>query len=310
MDTTTTSQWQFMEGDEVFGSDGDKIGEIAAADETYIVVKKGWLFPSDHYIPRSAISTYEDGNIYLAVTKDQALNQEWGQNMGTSLTDDVRDSVPTPTIGSADSYQVNQVVGEDELTGTYNETSAPPIGSTIDSGSTMGAATTTGGAFSTETTGTTGTTSTAGSMGRRTLEAGDHVAVPVHEEELVVGKREREAGEVEITKEVVTEMRTVEVPVTEERVRVEWRAASGEGVDPNAFEGGTIEIPISTEEIVVGKQTKVVGELEITKDAVQRTEQVTDSVRREEVHVEDPQKLMSDDVTTRTRTTSSGDSTL
>ena len=74
---TGRSQFSVNEGDEVYGSDSEKVGKVIAVQNDYVVVEKGWFFPTDYYIPVSAISSYDDGNIYLNVTKDAALNQGW-----------------------------------------------------------------------------------------------------------------------------------------------------------------------------------------------------------------------------------------
>jgi uncharacterized protein (TIGR02271 family) len=113
--------------------------------------------------------------------------------------------------------------------------------------------------------------------------------VPVHEEELIATKRPVEAGAVRIEKDVVTEERTISVPVTEERVRVSRVEADRDTpvADANAFEEGVIEVPIRSEEVDLVKQTRVTGEVVVEKEAVQRTEQVGGTVRREEVRVDD-----------------------
>lgn len=116
----------------------------------------------------------------------------------------------------------------------------------------------------------------------------DVLRVPVHEEQLEATKRMADAGDVRITKQVVEEQETIEVPVTEERVRVEWRAPSGDVTgDGAAFEEGVIEVPVSREVVDVSKRTVQTGELEVTKEREQRTQRVTDSVRREVVDVEE-----------------------
>jgi uncharacterized protein (TIGR02271 family) len=110
----------------------------------------------------------------------------------------------------------------------------------------------------------------------------------VREEHLAASKHQTEVGEVVISKQVVTEMESVEMPLTEERVRVEWREATGDVTEAGAvFEAGVIEIPVSREVMEVTKRTVKTGELEVTKQAEQRTQRVTDSVRREVVEVED-----------------------
>jgi hypothetical protein len=64
-------------GDTVFGAGGDKVGEILALQPGYLVVEKGFFFPTDFYIPQTAVSRSGDGEVYLNVTKEQALNQGW-----------------------------------------------------------------------------------------------------------------------------------------------------------------------------------------------------------------------------------------
>lgn len=73
----TTEQWVIPEGTDVVDVDGDKVGKVIDAQGDYLVVEKGWLFPKDYYVPRTAIATYDGDKAYLAVTKDQALNQTW-----------------------------------------------------------------------------------------------------------------------------------------------------------------------------------------------------------------------------------------
>jgi hypothetical protein len=71
-----------------------------------------------------------------------------------------------------------------------------------------------------------------GTQGTDAAYAGDGtLRVLVHEEHLAATKRVADAGEVTINKQVVSEQETVAMPLTEERVRVEWRAPTGEVTD-------------------------------------------------------------------------------
>src|SRR5215204_5990534 len=80
---------QITVGDDVYGSDGDKVGTVAEVQSSYIVVEKGFFFPTDYYIPVSAITTASDGQVYLNVARDAALNSGWETvpDTGTVLTD-------------------------------------------------------------------------------------------------------------------------------------------------------------------------------------------------------------------------------
>ena len=63
---------QFIEGEPVFDAAGDKIGAIHEynAQEGYIVVQKGWLFPKDLYIPVDTVQRNDAEGIYLSLHKD------------------------------------------------------------------------------------------------------------------------------------------------------------------------------------------------------------------------------------------------
>ncbi len=229
----TSEQWSFAEGNDVVGSDGGKVGKVVAVHQNYVVVEKGFFFPTDYYIPTNAIADYDGDTIHLNVTKDAALDQGWD----TAPTDD---PAYTTDVGATDANN----------TDTY----------------------------------ATDTQRTASTR----VEGNDVLRVPVHEEELTAVRREREVGEVQVSKDVVAEERVLEVPVTEERVRVQRVAVDREvGADETAFQEGTIEVPIRGEEVELQKRTRVAEEVEIAKEAVQRTEQVAGTVRREEVRVDE-----------------------
>ncbi len=105
-----------------------------------------------------------------------------------------------------------------------------------------------------------------------------------------------EAGQVRIRKDVVAEERTLEVPVTEERVRVERRVVDRpvSAADADAFEETVIDVPLRSETVDVQKQARVAEEIVVSKEAVERTEQVTYTVRREEVYVDEDATVLDE----------------
>ncbi len=129
----------------------------------------------------------------------------------------------------------------------------------------------------------------ASAAGRRTAQ-GDAQTIQVHEEELQAQKVARKADDVTITKDVVEETKSIEVPVTREEVRIERRAASDSSsgdVSADAFSGDTITIPVMEEEVQVSKVARAVEEIEISKVQTQDTESVSDTVRKERVDIDD-----------------------
>lgn len=109
----------------------------------------------------------------------------------------------------------------------------------------------------------------------------------LREERLNVSKDRAQAGEVELHKEVVSEQKTINVPVTHEEVVIERHAVTDGRVDNTPIgEGETIRVPVSEEQVNVTKNTVVTGEVALGKRAAEETQQVTDTVRREEARID------------------------
>src|SRR5215210_5322132 len=231
---------QITIGDDVYGSDGDKVGTVAEVQPSYIVVEKGFFFPTDYYIPMSAVASASNGQISLNVAKDAALNSGW-------------DTIPdVQTTASAAS-----LVTAAATTDTWTETDR---------------------------------------LETARVAGDEEIRIPVMEEELTATVRKQEAGAVRIEKDVVAEERTLEVPVTEERIRVERRVVDrpATGMDATAFEETVIDVPLRSETVDVQKDARVTGEVVVSKEAVERTEQVSGTVRREEVIVDEDATLIDE----------------
>ena len=110
------------------------------------------------------------------------------------------------------------------------------------------------------------------------------------EEQLSVGKRQVQAGEVDVRKRVETERVKQQVPVTREEVTVERRPvnAAGAGAGNAGGEIGDedIRVPLMAEELVVDKRAVPKEEVIIRKRAVQETKTVEADVRKERVEVD------------------------
>jgi uncharacterized protein (TIGR02271 family) len=130
----------------------------------------------------------------------------------------------------------------------------------------------------------------AGSVGMadRSPSAGESTrSIELREEELRAEKERVQAGEVRVRKEVVSEERSIEVPVTREEVVIERRpAAQGRTASGEIEEDEEIRIPLMEEEVRVEKTPVVREEVTLKKRQVQDTEEVSDTVRREEARIE------------------------
>jgi hypothetical protein len=110
------------------------------------------------------------------------------------------------------------------------------------------------------------------------------------EEALSVGKRKVASGGVRVTSSVVERPVQRTVTLREEHVEAGRRRAdrvlSPEEAEA-AFEERTVEVLGTSEEAVVRKEARVVGEVSLGKRVEERKETVRDTVRRTEVEVEE-----------------------
>ena len=111
--------------------------------------------------------------------------------------------------------------------------------------------------------------------------------VPLIEERVNVSKRES-TEEATVTKEPVTETKTVEVPVTHEEVTIEKRPPMDRKytsiTSESPVESKTeIKIPLKREEVEVTKQPYVKEEVVVKKKPVTETRQVSEEVKSETV---------------------------
>jgi uncharacterized protein (TIGR02271 family) len=111
-------------------------------------------------------------------------------------------------------------------------------------------------------------------------------------------------GEVIIRREVVTETRTIKVPITREEIVIERHAIERQGVDQvdaatsdpvvqsvlnrlrEMQPGEVLRIPIIEEEVIVSKRPVVVEEITLRKRLREDTQRFSDTVRREVAHID------------------------
>ncbi|HEX3246541.1 MAG TPA: YsnF/AvaK domain-containing protein, partial [Chloroflexota bacterium] len=148
--------------------------------------------------------------------------------------------------------------------------------------------------------GTTDTTARP-MTGSRTAGASTE-SVELKQEELRAGKETVQAGTVGVEKDVVSERRTMDVPVTREEAVVERHPVDRRPSDSPISDREEIEVPLREERVTVDKQPVVYEEVEIGKRTVQDTEQVSGEVRREVADIRGV-----DDTTTRGTSTRSWD---
>ena len=113
----------------------------------------------------------------------------------------------------------------------------------------------------------------------------EETTIPLTEEKLDVTKRVEES-QTTITKEPVTETKTVEVPVIHEEVSIERRPPTGDtstSQEPITSRE-EIQIPLKSEEAEVSKIPYVKEEVVVKKKPVTETKQVTEEITSEKVN--------------------------
>ena len=149
-----------------------------------------------------------------------------------------------------------------------------------------------GGAGTTETTGTR-----EGSFGGAPV-VGDDVSGPEtdnamtrSEEELRVGKTERESGRVRLRKYVVEDEVTETVPVKREEVRVEREpitdANAGAAMEGPAISEEEHEVVLHEEQAVVEKQAVPKERVRLDKDVEVEEQEISETARKEQIEIDD-----------------------
>ena len=135
-----------------------------------------------------------------------------------------------------------------------------------------------------------GGASNNGTVGRDVSGPTTDEAMTRSEEELRVGKADREVGRARLRKYVVTEEVQQTVPVRREEVRVEREPITDGNVD-QALDGPEIseeehEVVLHEEEPVVEKRTVPKERVRMEKDTVTDEAQISEQVRKEQIESE------------------------
>ena len=97
-----TTHMQIQSGTTVYGSDGEKIGDVAEVANNYFVIEKGFIYTEDIFIPMSLVSRHRDGDdaIDLTISKDELESGDWS-------------SPPTAATGATGATAATAATGTD-----------------------------------------------------------------------------------------------------------------------------------------------------------------------------------------------------
>ena len=263
LSTTNAENSQHLLDRPVLDQTGTEIGTVHSfwADTQtgnleFIGVKTGWLFGANHVVPveKAEIDT-SSSSIRLPYASD--------------------------FIKGAPSIDADSTISDEQETEIYRYYGT---GGTTAKGYAAGSATAT--AETGAAAHASGTTATTGSTAR-TATGKDDIEVPLTEEQVRVGKRTVDAGQVRLRKIVRTEIVNQPVEIRHEDVVIE-RVAAGDvrtGTAASDFKEEVIDVPLTREEVVVQKDAHVTGAVRLRKTEGVETQQVSETVRKEDVEV-------------------------
>jgi uncharacterized protein (TIGR02271 family) len=274
-----------VRGWDVVGSDGRKLGEVK------------------HLIADPAAMRVR----YLEVELDRSVREGGDRRVllpiGTARLDDARDEVIVDSIAGVDAGTLPTYAEGADITRDYESTlrgrftsGARPADTSVDDVRAAGS----------------GVGGLAGGTGRRDRDEDDFYAADLYdesrfrrrgdslgdrnearltrsEEELAIGRRQVEAGEVGVRKTVETERVEERVPVTREEVTVERRPLSADAGQDVTITDDEIRIPVMEEQLLVEKRIVPKEEIVIRKRAVTEEKTVEADLRRERVEYDDDQ---------------------
>jgi uncharacterized protein (TIGR02271 family) len=114
----------------------------------------------------------------------------------------------------------------------------------------------------------------------------DSKNIVLHKEELDISKNMVQTGEVVLSKEIIEEQQTVDVPVMHEEIIIERRPLNNESSTTSSISGEeTIRIPVNEEQVDVNKRTVAVEEVSLYKNEVQNHQQISETIQREDVSI-------------------------
>ena len=231
------------------------------------------------------------------VSEADAQTYQEGVNSGGTLVtvraDDAQAAHVEQIMGMTTGYADTATTSVTGATGVAGLAGGGGYETTATRDATMGSDVTGAGLLGTGMTGTTAPMDTTmpkssgpTSMASSAATMGSPDTIKVMKEDLVVGKREVEAGGMRVTSHVVETPVQEQVTLHEEHVSIERRPVNERVSSADAFRDQTIEARGTAEEAVVGKDVRVVEEIGLKKEVADRVETVRDSVRETKVDVE------------------------
>jgi len=73
--TATDVVWGIPIGTEVFDIEGEPLGKVTSANTVNLIVTSGWLMLTDYEISMAHVGQFDDGKLFLKLTKKKLLGE-------------------------------------------------------------------------------------------------------------------------------------------------------------------------------------------------------------------------------------------
>jgi uncharacterized protein (TIGR02271 family) len=283
-------------GKDVYDESGEKIGsasEVYLDDETgqpeWVTVRTGLFGTKESFVPLRDADLTDDG-VRVPVSKAQVKDAPRIDTDGHLSPQEEQELYRYYGLGSGQATTDTTTTG---TTGNIGTTGVAGTGRTDrDETGTAGMAGVAGAAGTDrDRDGRADHTGEPGVVGRDVSGPTTDEAMTRSEERLNVGTRTEEVGRARLRKYVVTENVTETVPVSREEVRVEREpitdANAGDALEGPAISEAEHEVTLTAERPVVEKEAVPVERVRLDKETVTDQEQVSETVRKEEIDVDD-----------------------
>ncbi len=254
-------------GRPVTGPEGEKLGDVAQVyldDETgrpeWVTVHTGLFGTKETFVPISE-ATLEDRGLSVPYTKDVVKDAPRVDAEGHLSKDEEAD------LYRHYGLQYSDARSDSGLPQGHREDAAVGAGRDAEEG--------------------VDDQASRGAVGQDTSGPNTDEAMTRSEERLHVGTEQQETGRARLRKHIVTEQKTVTVPVQREEVRLE-REPITEGNRDAAMSGGDLteeehEVVLREERPVVEKEVVPVERVKLAKDTTTDHVEVNEDVRREKI---------------------------
>ena len=261
LSSTTAENAQQMLDYQVIDQTGTDIGTVHSfwanahtGQLEFLGIKTGWLFGHNHVIPVDKVELDDAGRTVRVPYAGEFIKDAPSVDADATISD----------AEEAEIYRYYQAGGTSTATTTERS-------SIKDTAAASGAAL----GLNTASQKTTSVTDK------------DTIEVPLTEEQVRVGKRTVDAGQVRLRKIVRTEIVNQPVEIRHEDVVIERVSADQvrAGSATSDFTEQTIDVPLTREEVVVQKDAHVTGAVRLRKTEGVEQQQVSETVRKEDVEV-------------------------